>query len=64
MAGFNHARTRRKASAMGLDTRKDAYNKGMCSPGSLVNNPVGKGSLEASFPLKGQVFFNLSNVAK
>ena len=40
VAGFNHARTITKASAMGLDTRQDAYNKGMCSPGSLVNIPV------------------------
>ena len=40
VAGFNDARTITKASAMGLDTRKDAYNKGMCSPENLVNNPV------------------------
>ena len=39
-AGFNHARTITKASATGLDTRQDDYNKGICSPGSLVNNPV------------------------
>ena len=28
------------ASATGLDTRQDDYNKGICSPGSSVNNPV------------------------
>ena len=40
VAGFNHVRTITKASATGLDTRQDDYNKGICSPGSLVNNPV------------------------
>ena len=40
MAGFNHARTMTKASAKGLDARQDYYNKGVSSPGSLVNNPV------------------------
>ena len=40
VAGFNDARTITKASAMGLDTRHDDYNKGICSPGSLVNNLV------------------------
>ena len=40
VAGFKHARTITKASAKGLDTRQDDYNKGICSPGSLVNNPV------------------------
>ena len=40
VAGFNLARTITKASAMGLDTGQDDYNKGICSPGSLVNNPV------------------------
>ena len=40
VAGFNHARTIINASAKGLDTRQDDYNKGICSPGSLVNNPV------------------------
>ena len=40
VAGFNNARTITKASATGLDTIKDDYNKGMCSPGSLVNNTV------------------------
>ena len=39
-AGFNHARTMKKASAMGLDERQSDYNKGICSPGSLVKNPV------------------------
>ena len=36
VAGFNNARTITKASAMGLDTRQEDYNKGIC----LVNNPV------------------------
>ena len=40
VAGFNNARTITKASATGLDTRQDDYNKGICSHGSLVNNPV------------------------
>ena len=40
VAGFNHARTITKASAKNLDARQDDYNKGICSPGSLVNNPV------------------------
>ena len=40
VAGFNLARTIIKASATGLDTGQDEYNKGICSPGSLVNNPV------------------------
>ena len=40
VAGFNHARTITKASAKGLDTRQDDYNKGICFPESLVNNPV------------------------
>ena len=40
VAGFNHARTITKASATDLDARQDDYNKGICSPGSLVNNPV------------------------
>ena len=40
VAGFNHARTIAKALAMGLDVRQDDYKKGICSPGSLVNNPV------------------------
>ena len=40
VAGFNNARTITKASAKGLDTRQDDYKKGICSPGSLVNNPV------------------------
>ena len=29
LAGFNHARTITKASATGLDTRQDDYNKGI-----------------------------------
>ena len=40
VAGFNDAMTITKASAKGLDARQDDYNKGICSPGSLVNNPV------------------------
>ena len=66
MAGFNNARIIKKASAKGLDTRQDDYNKGLCSPGSLVNNPVRYDSLDASFPLKGQVvldFFKCYKVA-
>ena len=34
VAGFNLARTITKASATGLDTRQDEYNKGICSPGN------------------------------
>ena len=40
VAGFNLVKTITKASATGLDTRQDEYNKGICSPRSLVNNPV------------------------
>ena len=40
VAGFNNARTITKASATGLDTRQDDYNKGNCSPASLVNSSV------------------------
>ena len=40
VAGFNNARTITKASTKGLHTRQDDYNKGICCPGSLVNNPV------------------------
>ena len=40
VAGFNHARTTTNASAKGLDIRQDEYTKEICSPGSLVNNPV------------------------
>ena len=40
VAWFYNARIIPKASAKSLDTRQDDYNKGMCSPGSLVNNPV------------------------
>ena len=39
-AGFNHARTITNAPAKGLDARQDDYDKGICSPGSLVNNLV------------------------
>ena len=47
--GFNKARTITKASATGLVTKQDEYNKGICSPGSYVNNPVRYYSLDASF---------------
>ena len=40
VAGLIHARKITKASAMGLDARQDNYNRGICSPGSLVNNSV------------------------
>ena len=40
VAGFNHARIITNASAKGLDARQDECNKGICSPGSLINNPV------------------------
>ena len=40
VAGFNLARTITKASSTGLDTGQNDYNKGICFPGSLVNNPV------------------------
>ena len=40
LVGFSNARTITRASAAGFDTRQDDYNKGICSPGSLVNNPV------------------------
>ena len=63
-AGFNKARTITKASAKCLDTRQDDYNKGIGSPGSLVNNPVRQYSLDASFPLKGHVVFDFLNVPK
>jgi hypothetical protein len=58
VAGFNNTRTITKTSAMGLDKRQDDYNKGIFSPGSLVNNPVRYYSLVASFLLKGQVIFD------
>ena len=64
VAGFNNARTKTKASATGLDTIQDDYKKLICSPGSSVNNPVRQDSLDASFPLKGQVVFDSSNVTK
>ena len=40
VAGFNLTTTITKASATGLNTGQDDYNKGICSPGGLVNNPV------------------------
>ena len=40
VAGFNPAQTITTASVEGLDARQDDYNKGICSPGSLFNNPV------------------------
>ena len=64
VAGFDHARKITKASVMGLDTRQEDYNIGRCSPGNLVNYPVRYDSLDASFPLKGQVVFDISNVTK
>ena len=57
MAGFNLAGTITKASHTGLDTGQDDYNKEIDSPGSLVNNPVKRNSLDASFSLKRQVVF-------
>ena len=50
-----------QAAAKGLDARQDDYNKGICFPKSLVNNPVRQNSLDASFPLKGQVIFDFLN---
>ena len=58
MAGFNHAKIITKASATGLDTRQDDYNKGICSPGGFVNNPDRKYSLDALFQLKRLVVFD------
>ena len=40
MAGFNNARTIRKAFATGLDGRQDDNNREKFSPGSLVDDPV------------------------
>ena len=40
VAGFNLTRTITKPSAKGLDARQDDYDKGICSPGSSVNNTV------------------------
>ena len=40
VAGFNHAKKITKASATDLHARQEHYNKGIWSPGSLVNNPV------------------------
>ena len=40
VAGLIHSRKITNVSAKGLDARKDDYNKGIYSPGSLVNNPV------------------------
>ena len=39
VAGLSNARTITKVSTKGLDTIQDDYNKGIGSPGSLVNNP-------------------------
>ena len=39
MDGFNHAWTITNASVKGLDSRQDDSKKGICSSGSLVNNP-------------------------
>ena len=40
VAGLSHAKTITKASATDLHARQDDDNKGMCSPGRLVNNTV------------------------
>ena len=64
VAGFNLARTITKASATGLDTGQDDYKKGICSPRSLLNNPVKMDSIDALIPLKGKVVFDLSNITK
>ena len=40
VAGFNLARTITKVSATGVDSGHNDSNKGICSPGSLVNIPV------------------------
>ena len=37
VAGFNNAKTITKAYAKVLGPRQYDFNKGMCSPGSLVN---------------------------
>ena len=58
VAGFNDARTITMAFATGLDTRQDDFNKGICSPMSLVKHPVRQYILDASFPLKGQVIYD------
>ena len=65
-ARFNHARTTTKVSATDLDGRQNDYSKGICSPGSLFNNPVRlrQDSLNALFSLKGHFIFDLSNVTK
>ena len=39
MTGLNDARTIKKASAMGFYAIPYEYNKGIGSPGSLVNHP-------------------------
>ena len=51
-------------SATGLNTRQKDHDKGLCSPGSFINNPVRMDSLDASFPLKGHVVYDLSNVTE
>ena len=40
LAGFNHAKTMTKASSTYWHAKQDDYNKGLWSPGSLVNDPV------------------------
>ena len=64
MTGFNYNRTITKASATGWDGRQDDYNKGLCSLGTLFNNPVRLDSLDASFSLKGQIVFDFANDTK
>ena len=58
VARFNYARKITNAFAIDLNSIQDDYNKGICSHGSLVNYPVRQDSLDASFPLKGQVIFD------
>ena len=46
-AGFNHAWTTTKASAPCVESRKDEFIKGICSPGSYGLNP-GRAQLDSS----------------
>ena len=40
MAGFNNAWTITNTSVKDLNAGQDDYNKGICCPGTLVNNSV------------------------
>ena len=40
VAGFYHAMIITKASDTSLETRQGDYDEGLCSPESLVDNPV------------------------